>query len=135
MVIVSTQKNIKVVGFKPRRIIWILGTKFHCWGALSMSWRRVIPFEHVLFHVGFSVYQPCATIAFHFILYSMWSRSKKVPQASGNSRWLCFRNCSYSRVVQVVQKHQGTHLGHMFRIDLVSKNLPANFFCNCRKKK
>ena len=104
------QKNIKVVGFKPRRIICLLGTKFQRLGSLSMSRRRVIPFEHVLFHVGFSVYQPCAPIGFHFILYSMWSRSKKVLQASGNSRWLSFRDCSYSRVVQVIQKHQGTHL-------------------------
>ena len=54
------------------------------------------------------VWVAVATIAFHFILYGMWSRSNKVLQASGNSRWLSVRYCSYSRVVLVIQKHRGT---------------------------
>ena len=59
------------------------------------------PTEVLLFRLGFSVFQHCATVAFHLILYSMRIRSK-VLEASGNTGWFSVRDCSYFRALKVI---------------------------------
>lgn len=59
------------------------------------------PTEVLLFRLGFSVFQHCATVAFYFILYSMRIRSK-VLEASGKTSWFSVRDCSYFRALKAI---------------------------------